>query len=332
MAEDRHNPLNQEPATPSSPEPEDNLIDHVPEPQQQEFESFVDDLMGGGSEPPEVPDDEPVIPTGPVEPEPVAAHPAEIPQTPQEPTAPEVEHPAEPAEVPTVPQPRYRVGDQLLTAQEIIEQGHFNDIMMRAQQAQQPAQPEPQQPQALTSDVLAAQMQPHVDQMIRNGFISGDFADSFPQEAAGYAYLVNIVNQLTSQVTQSSQFVSQQARRQEVNEAGQFLDSQINEAAAAGGIYADMAKNAEFRQWVIDYLNPQMGQVNPEFLQYAWVGYHRNMLNTLQTQAAQSPTAPIPPEIAQARAENGSARMGQGPAAPVPQWADLLEGTPLAYN
>ena len=332
MAEDAHNPMNQDqpfqaPASPpaapeSSPEPD--VVDTLPADQQAELDGFIDQYLPPGDE---VAGDDGSDDTTqaeaapPSQPSAAAETPTSAPSAPSDPA---------PEPAPDTVQPTYRIGDQLLTAQQIIEQGYFNDIIARAAQqpAQQPAQ-EPATQQQITSESLRQAYEPMVDSLVQQGYLTADFVDTNPQEAAGFAYLVQQHQQMAALLDQIYPYIAQQARTQQTSGIEQTLTDGMQDVAARGEIYQDLQrpeKQQEFRQWLIDYLNPTIGQLTPDFLARAYIMHSYEALQQAANGTPAAPATTPPDNVALASAEQGSARVGTEPPAPTEPWADLLEG------
>lgn len=329
MAEDRHNPLNEgEPSGAPESDLDDVLIDHMPQDQVDEFEAFVSEELGLESSDDTGQQDTGVEPEEPSEPrvQESAGGGGDSPQG-DGPLQPPSDAPpsAPPASQEVVP--RYRVGDQLLTAQELIEQGYLNDLITyAAQQSQQQTQQQPQQAQD-DPDAVLEQYLPVVDNLVKQGYVESAFAENYPRAMAGFAYLLSQLNETRQYAQQSYQYVHQRQGETQREMVERKVNEAFDTAASAGEFYAPL-KNPEertkFQEWFVKSLNPTFDQVTPEFVQQQFLAYNYKSLQALNN--AQKTQSPAQPAAALASSENGSSRSHGVRTVPEEPWADLIQG------
>ena len=323
MAEDRNNPLN-DTAAPVDKDMGFDILDDMPQSSRDEFESFIDAELGadpsvgrsdsereGEDDDPEAADE-----TGPeITAESVGL---DVPEPAQPQAAVAPPQPVAPAQ----PVPRWQVGNELLTAQEIIERGHFNNIMAYATQLNQ-RQVAPEPPPQVTPEQLVEQYRPMVDSLIDQGYIEPSFADTYPGITAGFIHLLQENNALRQRVDVSHGFVQNQERQQQIDHVNKTIDDAIDNAAGRGELFArlkDHGEREKFRSWLVE-TDPKFGQINGDFVARLYLAYNYNAAQETAKRAAK-PRARSP-ETAQASSEAGATRAGHGNAAAEEPWADM---------
>jgi hypothetical protein len=221
---------------------------------------------------------------------------------------------------PPIPQ-TIRIGDRDYTQQELqaaltsaqqlphLQSKYVNALEQMRQSQQQPVQQANTQPQVNPQQFLAgvkAKYEPEISKLVKDGMISSDFAQLFPNELSQMLMYRDGYTQLAQRQAQTEQFIQAQTQQSQSQGLMSDIGRSINALAQSGEAFAPLKDPGQvqgFFSYLWD-LNPQMGHLkNPDFLAKQWVAYNSDKyLQNAQSQAVN-------------QARQNQVRLAQGAAA-----------------
>ena len=192
-----------------------------------------------------------------------------------------------------------------------------------------PPQEIPAQPTEFSPEAFRTAMQTRVQQMVGTGAISEDFAELYPDEAAGYAYGADMLQQIAGALGGMAQHVQETTHTTEVDN---FKAEVFGNMRALSGespeIFGDL-QEPENQESFLNYLtkmnltvNSLQGEAARHTLSQMWGAYKSDELRAAASAAAQKARVSQEEERRNAGGAGGG---GKSRSKPKPKHEDIAE-------
>ena len=194
--------------------------------------------------------------------------------------------------------------------------------LQEAQKAKVPAE-EPART-APTQEQIRAHYIPEVKKTIDNGYMSEEFANSYPDEAVQLLYHRDIIYNLVKRVGEVVTLLNQQHGTSQASGMDNTINSLFDTASKKDEFYAPLAEpevRTKFKEYLLE-LNPFVDQINEEFITRQWLAYNKEVILEAAKIAAKGGKAPD--TRSDARGEGSGNRPGKSQKSPeVRPWDEL---------
>jgi len=205
------------------------------------------------------------------------------------------------------------------------------ELIDRVMGQQQPAQPEAQpqaQPQPrISSEMLVANYQPQMQALVQAEDLEGDLVELYPKALARQFLMADLVIDTRNAVRDLLQWRGQIAGSAEQFTVDQQINGTLDQLTAQGGHF-DLLKDPKvregFREFIVGEVNPQRGQLTPEFLGRQFAAFNQDVLLEAARQANEQVQKDRAQKLRQAQGGNASSRPMRAPEGEADHLWDLV--------